>query len=564
MSDSEAILLERFASNGDAEAFAEIVKQHAHLVYGVCLRILEDKDRASDAVQDTFVQLVRDADCISGSLTSWLHRVATCRSIDLIRRDCLRRQRESKYAAEPEKVQSEQETATWQEISGYIDEELDHLEDQTREILLLHFLEGLTTTDIAAKCDISQPTVSRRIEAGVASLRHKLRLRGIITPAAVLTAMLSENAVKAAPAQLMEELGKMAIAGGASAGVKIAAGISAGTAVKVKIIAVAVITILSIGSFIVFRHYNQPTEPKGIQLIDIPTGNITIEQLADICEAIESSFIDITVEFESGVEPQPTIENIKGTNDFLTVGTLKERWSTKRPFDGRSFSSEQGTYMNENGNTFNSTQTQSYNGKIAKYHSIGGIMPDGEQANISDGTITESTRFILNHSSTPFAYSIFRLNYNSTKGLLSELLHNKEFIKFDATVKDINGFNAVCVELLRNAPNYPILHKKEPEYRIYFSVDHGYTPIKYESMAYTGKGSKPSFAVVVTSLEKVADGLWFPKSGYKVDLSDNLTNTYKATKIVINQGLTDKDFDIVFPSGTRVTNEINGSKFVFE
>ena len=107
MSASEAVLLKRFASNGDAEAFAEIVKQHAPLVYGVCLRILEDKDKAADAVQDTFFQLVRNAANISGSLTVWLHRVATNKAIDLIRQDSQRKQREIKYAAEPEKIESE-------------------------------------------------------------------------------------------------------------------------------------------------------------------------------------------------------------------------------------------------------------------------------------------------------------------------------------------------------------------------------------------------------------------------------------------------------------------------
>jgi len=83
MAESEFILLRRFAGNGDAEAFAQIVKQHAPFVYGVCLRILENKDNAADAVQETFLQLVRDAAEITGSLPNWLHRVAKNRSIEL-------------------------------------------------------------------------------------------------------------------------------------------------------------------------------------------------------------------------------------------------------------------------------------------------------------------------------------------------------------------------------------------------------------------------------------------------------------------------------------------------
>jgi hypothetical protein len=47
MPECESILLRRFASDGDAEAFAEIVQQHAPLVYDACLRILEDTGRAA-------------------------------------------------------------------------------------------------------------------------------------------------------------------------------------------------------------------------------------------------------------------------------------------------------------------------------------------------------------------------------------------------------------------------------------------------------------------------------------------------------------------------------------
>ena len=84
MSANEAVLLKRFVDNSDAQAFAEIIKHHAPLVYGVCIRILGDKEKAADAVQDTFFQLVRDAADITGSLASWLHRVATNWAIDII------------------------------------------------------------------------------------------------------------------------------------------------------------------------------------------------------------------------------------------------------------------------------------------------------------------------------------------------------------------------------------------------------------------------------------------------------------------------------------------------
>jgi len=97
MAESESALLERFVGTGDTEAFAQIVREYAGLVYGTCLRILADGDRAADATQETFFQLTKRAGEVRGSLAGWLHRVATGKAVDLIRKDSARRQWERVY-----------------------------------------------------------------------------------------------------------------------------------------------------------------------------------------------------------------------------------------------------------------------------------------------------------------------------------------------------------------------------------------------------------------------------------------------------------------------------------
>ena len=97
MAESESALLQRFVGTGDTEAFAQIVRRYAGLVYGTCLRILADADRAADATQETFFQLMKKAGEVRGSLGGWLHRVATGKAVDLIRSDSARRQWEQAY-----------------------------------------------------------------------------------------------------------------------------------------------------------------------------------------------------------------------------------------------------------------------------------------------------------------------------------------------------------------------------------------------------------------------------------------------------------------------------------
>ncbi|MBN2131043.1 MAG: sigma-70 family RNA polymerase sigma factor [Sedimentisphaerales bacterium] len=265
MAETEAFLLRRFAKTGDAEAFAEIIRRHAGLVYGAALRILADVDRASDVAQDTFLQLTKDAHCVTGSLPGWLHRVATHKAIDQVRRERSRRHREVAYAAgQPQK------TADWKEISPYVDEELNRLDPEIRDILIAHFLQGQTTRHIAVFRGISQATVSRRIEAGVATLRGMLRRRGILVAAGALTALLGENAVTAAPMALMTELGKMALVGGHAAAASavgtttgsgaqtLAAGVLAG--VKGKAVAVAAVAVIGAGSVVTYHNATEPSD----------------------------------------------------------------------------------------------------------------------------------------------------------------------------------------------------------------------------------------------------------------------------------------------------------------
>lgn len=262
MAETEAVLLRRFARGGDAGAFAEIIRRHAGLVYGAALRVLADVDRASDVSQETFLQLTRDAGTVTGSLPGWLHRVATHKAIDHMRRDASRRRREMQYVATQPR-----ETAQWKDISPCVDESLNNLDPELRDILISHFLEGRTTRAIAAMRGISQATVSRRIESGVEQLRCGLRRRGIIVAVGALSVLLGENAVEAAPHLLLTELGKIALVGGSAAvSTTVVTGTSTGlgaatsilATVKTHAVAVAVVTVIGAGAVVTYQQATKP------------------------------------------------------------------------------------------------------------------------------------------------------------------------------------------------------------------------------------------------------------------------------------------------------------------
>ena len=240
MLDAEKLLLRRFVDQDDPEALSEIVTQYAGLVYSACHRVLDDADKAADAAQETFLQLLRNAGRISESLPGWLHRAATRLAIDRLRTDASRWRRESRYAGD-----SQHEVRQWQDISASVDEALDGLDDPTRDILIRHFFQSQTMREIGAQLSVSQATVSRRVEAGVDQLRRKMRSRGMI---------------------FTVELGKVALAGSHAAlgttGVPAGTGVLA--SVQAKIVAVAAVVVLALVSAVTYQEVTRTSEQETV------------------------------------------------------------------------------------------------------------------------------------------------------------------------------------------------------------------------------------------------------------------------------------------------------------
>ncbi len=213
MHEDDTILIERFTRSGDTEAYAAIVNRHAGLVYSVCRRILRDQALAEDVSQETFLQLLHKPESVNGSIAAWLHTTATWKAIDAIRKNAAQRKRERQYHPEVSV-----ETSRWEEISPYIDQALAEMPEEARVLLIRHFLESQSQADLAEELRSSQPTVSRKIDSALELLRKGLRKRGLLVGSAFLVGFISENMAEAAPAAMVEELGKMTLLAGAKSG----------------------------------------------------------------------------------------------------------------------------------------------------------------------------------------------------------------------------------------------------------------------------------------------------------------------------------------------------------
>src|SRR4051794_2005956 len=71
-------LLEAFRDRGEQAAFAELLRRHGPMVFGVCRHALPRVPDAEDAFQATFLVLVRKAAFVRPAerVGGWLHGVA--------------------------------------------------------------------------------------------------------------------------------------------------------------------------------------------------------------------------------------------------------------------------------------------------------------------------------------------------------------------------------------------------------------------------------------------------------------------------------------------------------
>ncbi len=201
---SDAHLLGRFLSGGDAEAFSELVRRHGPMVLAACRRLLPDAHDVDDVFQATFLVLIRKAGSIRRreQLANWLYGVA-CRAALKVRTQNARRHgRERPLGDVP--VDGDAAELVWRELRPLLDEELHRLPEKYRTPVVLCYLEGISKREAARRLGWPEGTLSIRLHRAREILRGRLTRRGVTLSVGVVVAALSEcRALGAVPASLL-------------------------------------------------------------------------------------------------------------------------------------------------------------------------------------------------------------------------------------------------------------------------------------------------------------------------------------------------------------------------
>lgn len=213
---SDADLIARFAATRDGDAFAELVRRHGPMVFGVCRRVTGYLQDAEDAFQAAFVVLARRAAHVRepGQLANWLYGVAYRTALEA--RSARRRVQEHRVSAAPEPAARPEPDDT-ADLRRVIDEELARLPDKYRSAVVLCDLEGFSRADAAVRLSIPEGTLSSRLAHARKVLAERLTRRGVTASAALVSATLGSEAVATVPRELVLLAARVARAGAAGA-----------------------------------------------------------------------------------------------------------------------------------------------------------------------------------------------------------------------------------------------------------------------------------------------------------------------------------------------------------
>ena len=176
----DLILLER-ARDGDLGAFNDLVTLYQDHLFALVVRMVPDRDQASDAVQEAFFSAFRNLQGFrGGSVRSWLSRICVNAAMDTQR---ARKRR-------PVQPYPELEDESWQPPAGTDADPdttsltierhaalrlaLSNITADQRIAIVLFDVEGYDYAEIATMTGVSLGTVKSRIHRG------RLALRGLL------------------------------------------------------------------------------------------------------------------------------------------------------------------------------------------------------------------------------------------------------------------------------------------------------------------------------------------------------------------------------------------------
>lgn len=172
----------------DEASLAALYDRYHLLAFSLALRVVNDRGRAEDVVQDAFLSIWRKAGSYAnarGSVKTWLASIVRNRAIDLVR---ARRESDSDDEAVLLALR-DPSPSVLEQVAASLDRDtvraaIAQLSDEQREAIAMAYFEGLSHSEIAEVTGLPLGTVKSRIRLAMHRLRPLLLEAGMAPIAA--------------------------------------------------------------------------------------------------------------------------------------------------------------------------------------------------------------------------------------------------------------------------------------------------------------------------------------------------------------------------------------------
>lgn len=167
-------LMTRVAA-GERAALRQLYDATSAKLFGVCLRILSDREESEDVLQEVYVTIWHRADRFDGSRASvmtWVSTIARNRAIDK-----LRARGPMAYADPVEDLEIPDDAVSAEALlvtageAGRLRHCLSELDPRTEAVIRTAFFEGVTYEALARRMDAPLGTVKSWVRRGLAKLK---------------------------------------------------------------------------------------------------------------------------------------------------------------------------------------------------------------------------------------------------------------------------------------------------------------------------------------------------------------------------------------------------------
>jgi RNA polymerase sigma-70 factor (ECF subfamily) len=165
------------------DIFRALVEEHSRMVFRLAYRVTGNEQDAEDVVQEAFLKAYNHFELFDSraSFATWIHRITTNCSIDLLRRRSRRMGWGGSgagggFEAEelPSYRPSPEARARGLEVGADVARALDSLSPNERAAFVLRHVEGFSTEEIAAALSLRTNAAKQTVFRAVHKLRRRL------------------------------------------------------------------------------------------------------------------------------------------------------------------------------------------------------------------------------------------------------------------------------------------------------------------------------------------------------------------------------------------------------